>query len=76
MSSENAEKSSWKQFTENLKKSYRLVVMNNESFEEVGSYQLSLLNLYSAICAVLIGVVLLQICPQTFTSDFAMRRQK
>ena len=59
MSSENAEKSSWKQFTENLKKSYRLVVMNNESFEEVGSYQLSLLNLYSVICAVIMAVVLM-----------------
>jgi len=59
MASEKEEKGGWKQFKENLKKSYRLVVMNNESFEEVGSYQLSLLNLYSAICAVLVGVVLL-----------------
>ena len=59
MASEKEEKGGWKQFRENLKKSYRLVVMNNESFEEVGSYQLSLLNLYSAICAVLVGVVLL-----------------
>ena len=57
--SEKAEQSSWQQFKENLKKSYRLVVMNNESFEEVGSYQLSLLNLYAAICAILVAVVLM-----------------
>ena len=57
--SEQAELSKWQQFRENLKKSYRLVVMNNESFEEVGSYQLSLLNLYAAICAILVAVVLM-----------------
>ena len=57
--SEKAELSSWQQFKENLKKSYRLVVMNNESFEEVGSYQLSLLNLYAAISAILVAVILM-----------------
>lgn len=64
---EKAEQSGWKQFKENLKKSYRLVVMNNESFEEVGSYQLSLLNLYAAICAVLVSVVLMVILLIAFT---------
>jgi len=65
--SEKAEQNGWKQFKENLKKSYRLVVMNNESFEEVGSYQLSLLNLYAAICAVLVAVVLVVILLIAFT---------
>ena len=57
--SEQAELSKWHQFKENLKKSYRLVIMNNESFEEVGSYQLSLLNLYAAICGIIVSVILM-----------------
>lgn len=38
---------------------YRLVVMNNETFKEVGSYKLTLLNLYIALCTLLfIGAAL------------------
>lgn len=33
-------------FWEKLRHSYRLVIMNNETFEEVGSYKLSMLNFY------------------------------
>lgn len=55
MSAEITEEKGWKAFKEKLKDNYRLVVMNDESFEEVGSYKLSLLNLYTAISA---GVVL------------------
>ncbi|HFB99563.1 MAG TPA: M23 family metallopeptidase [Phaeodactylibacter sp.] len=55
MSAEITEEKGWKAFKEKLKDNYRLVVMNDESFEEVGSYKLSLLNLYTAISA---GIVL------------------
>lgn len=59
MSAENTEEKGWKGFKENLKNTYRLVVMNDESFEEVGSYKLSLLNLYTAISAAIVFVALL-----------------
>lgn len=38
----NREQSFW----ERLRYNYRLVIMNNETFKEMGSYRLSLLNLY------------------------------
>ncbi len=48
---------------ENLKHTYRLVIMNNETFEEIGSYRLSLLNVYIALSTIVVvvalGVVLL-----------------
>ena len=48
MSAEKSEEKGWASFKEKLRNTYRLVVMNDESFEEVGSYKLSLLNLYVA----------------------------
>ena len=45
---------------ERLRHRYRLVVMNNDTFEEVGSYQLTLLNLYVwGSVLVLVGVLLI-----------------
>ncbi len=38
---------------EKLKVPYRLTVMNNETFEEVGSYKLTLMNLYILLCMLL-----------------------
>jgi murein DD-endopeptidase MepM/ murein hydrolase activator NlpD len=56
MSNENkAEKSRM----EKLKHNYRLVIMNNETFEEIGSYQLSLLNVYIMISFVVVLVAIL-----------------
>lgn len=55
MSTENNEEKGWAKFKERLQNTYRLVVMNDESFEEVGSYKLSLLNLYVAIS---VGIVI------------------
>lgn len=52
---------SWK---ERLQHTYRLVIMNNETFEEVGSYRLTLLNFYillSSIVMVVATVVILLI---------------
>ena len=44
---------------ERLRHRYRLVVMNNDTFEEVGSYQLTLLNLYVWGSVLLLCLVLL-----------------
>ncbi len=53
------EKKRGRKFIEKSRENYRLIVMNNETFEEVGSYQLSPLNIYMAICAVVVTVALL-----------------
>lgn len=54
-----SEKREERSLMEKLKHNYRLVVMNNDTFEEVGSYQLSLLNVYITICVVVVLVTLL-----------------
>jgi len=59
MSAENNGEKGGASFKERLQNTYRLVVMNDESFEEVGSYKLSLLNLYVAISAAIVLVVIL-----------------
>ena len=41
-----------------LDKKYRLIVINDESFEEVASYKLTELNVYLFISGVLVAVVL------------------
>ncbi len=56
MSNENKKQ---KSRMEKLKHNYRLVIMNNETFEEIGSYQLSLLNVYIAISFVVVLVAIL-----------------
>ena len=50
-----------KRWRERLRNTYRLVVMNNDTFEEIGSYKLTLLNFYliGATLAVLISVLIL-----------------
>ena len=53
------EKKRGRKFIEKSRENYRLIVMNNETFEEVGSYQLSPLNIYMAICAIVATVALL-----------------
>ncbi|MEL6865757.1 MAG: M23 family metallopeptidase [Bacteroidota bacterium] len=55
MSSENTAE---KNLMERLRHTYRLVVMNNETFEEVGSYRLSLLNVYILISTIVVLVAL------------------
>lgn len=54
------ERSQW----ETMKDPYRLVVRNEESFEEVASYKLTLLNVYIALSAIVVlvaGIVVLAI---------------
>ncbi len=56
MPDQNTEGQSW---IEKLRHNYRLVIMNNETFEEVGSYKLSLLNVYILFSSVVVLVALL-----------------
>ncbi len=56
MAGENREERS---LLERLRHNYRLVVMNNETFEEVGSYNLSLLNVYVMVSMIVVVVALL-----------------
>lgn len=52
---------------EKLKHNYRLVIMNNETFEEIGSYQLSLLNVYIMISSVVVLVTIVVVAIIVFT---------
>jgi len=61
---ENKEQRSW---MENLRQTYRLGVMNSETFEEVGSYKLSLLNLYIILSGIAVAVAILVIVVIVFT---------
>jgi len=56
MASENKKEQT---FLEKLRHNYRLVIMNHETFEEVGSYRLSLLNVYVTISLIVVGVALI-----------------
>ncbi len=62
-----AENKRFGRFREKLKDTYRLVVMNNETFEEVGSYKLSLLNVYIMLCSIVLLVALVVISIIIFT---------
>jgi len=53
------EKKEAKKWLENLKQDYRLTVMNSETFEEVGAYKLSALNLYIIGSAIIVAVTIL-----------------
>jgi murein DD-endopeptidase MepM/ murein hydrolase activator NlpD len=46
---------------------YRLVVLNNETFEEVGSYKLSIFNFYVALSALFVGFTMLGMLLIAFT---------
>ena len=46
---------------------YRLVVLNNETFEEVGSYKLSIFNFYVALSALFVGFTILGMLLIAFT---------
>ncbi|MCB0636555.1 MAG: hypothetical protein KDC54_08040, partial [Lewinella sp.] len=59
--------SRWQQWRENLRHTYRLVIMNNETFEEVRSLQLTLLNVYVAISSILVVVAFLVILLVAYT---------
>ena len=46
----------WK---EKLKETYRLVIMHNDTFKEVGSYKLNLLSLYILLSSIFVALTLL-----------------
>jgi murein DD-endopeptidase MepM/ murein hydrolase activator NlpD len=46
---------------------YRLVILNNETFEEVGSYKLSIFNFYVAVSALFVGFTMLGMLLIAFT---------
>ena len=50
-----------------LQHNYRLTVMNHETFEEVGTYKLSLLNFYVALSVVAVVVAIFVILMMAFT---------
>lgn len=57
----------WKRTKANLRHTYRLIVMNNETFEEVGSYRLTLLNVYVAASTIFVLLTLLVVLAIAFT---------
>lgn len=60
-------KSRWERWKQNMRHTYRLVVMNNETFEEVGSYRLTLLNVYVFVSTILVIVAVLVVLAVAFT---------
>lgn len=65
MADEN--QSRYDRITERLKNKYRLVVMNDDTFEEVGSYRLTWLNVYIILSIVFVLVVSLVVAVFVFT---------
>lgn len=59
MAQETQQGSRWEDFKERLKNTYRLVVMNDETFEEVSSYRLSLLNVYVLLSSLLVVMAII-----------------
>jgi len=57
----------WQRTKENLQHTYRFIIMNNETFEEVGSYRLTLLNVYIAASTILVIVALMVVLAIAFT---------
>ena len=49
----------WEQIKARLQHRYRLVVMNDETFEEVGSYRLTWMNVYISLSVILVLLVTL-----------------
>lgn len=64
MYQENEQQNTW---WDRLKHNYRLVVMNNETFEEIGSYRLTLLNVYILLSTVIVVVALIVVALIAFT---------
>ncbi len=54
----NSEKGKWAAWQERMKHTYRLIIMNNETFEEVGSYRLSVGNFWVMISTIFVLVTL------------------
>lgn len=64
---ENKTGTRWQRMQERLHESYRLVVMNEETFEEVRSFKLSLLNVYLVLSSIIVVVAVSVIALLAFT---------
>lgn len=64
MAGDNTQEQTW---MEKLQHTYRLVVMNNETFEETGSYQLTLLNVYIMLSTIVVIVAFIVVLLIAFT---------
>ncbi len=61
---DNENQPSW---WDRMKHTYRLVIMNNETFEEKGSYKLTLLNVYIVISTILVVFFVIVFCLVAYT---------
>ena len=61
------EKSRWQKFRERLKNTYRLVVMNNDTFKEVSSFSISLLNIWIIVSTIIVVVAFIVVSLIFFT---------
>jgi murein DD-endopeptidase MepM/ murein hydrolase activator NlpD len=52
---------------EKLKDTYRLVILNDDTFEELGSYRLSLLNVYVLLSTVIVLTMVVVVMAMAFT---------
>jgi murein DD-endopeptidase MepM/ murein hydrolase activator NlpD len=61
---ENNEKKTW---MERMRDTYRLVIMNDETFEEIASYRLSLFNVYLLLSTIVVLTAVLVVSLVVFT---------
>jgi len=64
---EKESKKRWERVKEGLQHRYRLVAMNDDTFEEVGSYRLTLLNVYITFSVIFVVLVFLVVLMFIFT---------
>ncbi len=64
---EEEKQNKFQDWLERVKHPYRLVVMNNDTFEEVGSYKLTLLNIYIILSTIIMMVAVFVVLAIIFT---------
>ena len=64
---EEEKQNKFQDWLERVKHPYRLVVMNNDTFEEVGSYKLTLLNIYIILSTIIMMVAIFVVLAIIFT---------
>lgn len=63
----NKPTSAWQRWRQSLNNRYRLQVMNEETFEEVRSFQLSLMNVYLALSSIVVLVAVVVVLVIAYT---------
>ena len=61
------EKKSGRSRWEHLKNTYRLVILNNDTFQDVGTYKLTLLNVYILLSTLIVVVTAVVVLAIAFT---------